>query len=381
MSTLIHTLDGRTLAKRNPFTILLKRVVNDLQKWLNCRWAAGMVPGTAERVPELNVVCVAGSARADEVLKGEAPQMICPIRGNSDNGVAALVAVGPRGDGMPYSEDDQRLADALCDHISGVMSNERLARHICDELMDSEAGSDIFDRLDHCHAERIRGLEIAAQCRRAAASAADFYDVVPHEDRDLVIAIGSINARGLPAGVMLGGALASVRTLAHRGEPLVEIVAELNRTLWEMAPEDSFTSFLCAQIDVSRKCLRYVNAGHEPALVVRGRGTHVDRLEPTGAILGLSRRSAYRERVMLFEPGDLLAAFTDGVAESTGPAGVLHILRESLDRGVQDLATQVLTDGVTAADRTIVLVRSSDALSVDDVPLEEHAELYSEAAA
>jgi hypothetical protein len=377
----MHTLDERTLAKRNPFTILLKRVVDDLQKWLNCRWAAGMVPGTAERVPELNVVCVAGNARADEVLKGEVPQMICPIRGSGDNGVAALVAVGPRGDGMPYSDDDQRLADALCDHISDVMSNERLAQHICDELMESDAGSDIFDRLDHCHAERIPGLEIGSQCRRAAAAASDFFDLVPREDRNLVVAIGSINAHGFPAGVMLGGALASVRALVHRGEPLVEIAAELNRTLWEMSPEDAYTSFLCAQIDVSRKCLRYVNAGHEPALLLRSRGNHVDRLEATGAILGLSRRSAYRERVILFEPGDLLAAFTDGVAESTGPAGVLQILRESLDCGVQDLAARLLAEGVTTADRTIVLVRSSDAVSVDDSTLQEHVELYSEVAA
>jgi hypothetical protein len=65
---------------------------------------------------------------------------------------------------------------------------------------------------------------------------------------------------------------------------------------------------------------------------------------------------------MLFEPGDLLAAFSDGVAESTGCSGVLRILREDVDCGVHDLAAHVLATGESAADRTIVLVRSRDAV-------------------
>jgi hypothetical protein len=65
----------------------------------------------------------------------------------------------------------------------------------------------------------------------------------------------------------------------------------------------------------------------------------------------------------------LLAAFTEGVAESTGRAGVLRILREEADCPVQDLATDVLSAGETDADRTIVLVRSSDA-AVHPLPLE-----------
>ncbi|HEY3835429.1 MAG TPA: PP2C family protein-serine/threonine phosphatase [Bryobacteraceae bacterium] len=373
MSTILHTLDGRTNSKRNPFPILLKRVVNDLQRWLHCRWAAGMVPGPAEHAPEMNVVCVSGDAKADDVLKGEAPELICPIRGSGDGGVAALIAVGPRSDGTPYSDVDQRFADALCDHITDVLNNEQLARSISQELMDSENSDDTFDRLDHCHAKRIRGLEFGARCRRAGKSGADFFDVLTREDQDLMATIGSIGSAGLAGGVMLGGALASVRALAHRCEPLVEIAAELNRTLWEMSPEDSFTSFFCAQIDASRKCLRYVNAGHEAALVLRRRGGHVDRLEPTGAILGLSRKSAYRERIMLFEPGDLLAAFTDGVAESTGPSGVLQILRERQDCGVQEMAAHVVRANSAATDRTIVLVRSSDALEYP--PQMEKAEL------
>ena len=364
MSTSLHIPEGLLsfhlsslpVAAKNPVTALLKRVVSDLQKWLNCSWTAGLVPTGLELVPELQLVCVEGNPTRPEI-----PDLICPIPGASAGGLAAIVAAGPRNDGAPYSEEDHRFADALCGHLG-----EMLGAPDTSSLTDRE----IFDRLDHYRLQPIPGLEYSGLCHRANHASGDFFDLLPRGEHDLVIAIGSVAARGLPAGIMLGGTLASVRAFVARGESLARIAVDLNRTLWELSPEDSFTSFFCAQVDPSAKCLRYVNAGHEPALVLRKNG-RVDRLDATGAVLGLSHRSPYRELVVPFEPGDLLAAFTDGVADATGPAEVLRILRAGPDCGVQDLATHVLAAGDTAADRTVVLVRSSDVIARPS-PLHRH---------
>jgi hypothetical protein len=141
MSTFIHIPEGlhafhlsrendlRKSSKCAPVTILLKRVVTDLRKWLNCSWAAGMIPAGTTLVPELNVVCVAGDSWRHDV-----PDLICPIRGDTTTGIAAIVAAGPRSDGTPYTDEDHRFADALCEHISGVLSNERLAHNISKDL-------------------------------------------------------------------------------------------------------------------------------------------------------------------------------------------------------------------------------------------------------
>jgi hypothetical protein len=369
MSTSIHIPEGlrafhigktESDSRQKSISILLKRVVADLQKWLHCSWAAGMIPGGTELVPELNVVCVAGDDRRREV-----PDLVCPVPGDTSTGLAAIVAVGPRDDGTPYSDQDHRLANALCEHIGGLIGNEQ------QDNADAEIARGIYDRLDHCDPGQIPGLEYSGQCRRADKSGGDFFDLLPRGERNLMVAIGNVAARGLPGGIMLGGALASVRALMSRGESLVQIAAELNRTLWELSPEGSFTSFLCAQIDPSQNQMRYLNAGHEPALLLRERIDQVDRLDPTGAILGLSRRSMYRERVVSFEPGDLLAAFTDGVAESRGWSGVLRILRDGMDCGVQDLAAHVLAEGETSADRTIVLVRCNKAKEFPE-PMERY---------
>jgi hypothetical protein len=346
-----------------PQSILVKRVVADLYKWLDCTWAAGMIPSDpgANLVPELRVVSVEGSG-----WNTQAPDLICPVRDHRSTGLAAIVVLGPRKDGIPYSEQDRLFADALCCHISTLLDNDQLSLPSSSDTADAH---DIYDRLDRCDVSYIPGLEYRGQCLRAETLGGDFFDVEARPTGELFIAIGVVGARGMAGGIVLGGALASLRALARPGGSLLRIASEMNHTLWELSPENSFTSLLCAEIDPTRKCLRYVNAGHEPALVVRKAG--VDRLDPTGAILGLSRQNRFRELTIPFEPGDILAAFSDGVAETVGPREVVRILREEPDTPVAELTSNLLDAAPSTTDRTLILVRSS--ISEAAIPLAAYA--------
>src|SRR5271165_3604643 len=71
-------------------TILLRRLVTDLQQWLNCSWAAGMIPSCSGTglVPELQLLCVAGNG-----WRNQTPELICPVRNNRSAGLAAIVAL------------------------------------------------------------------------------------------------------------------------------------------------------------------------------------------------------------------------------------------------------------------------------------------------
>ena len=319
----------------------------DLQKWLDCTWTAGMIPScsAASLVPELQLSCVAGNGWCNQT-----PDIICPVRNNLSAGLAAIVAIGPKNDGAPYSEDDRRFADALCGHISGLLSNARLARKISEDLVNAAQTKKRISRppgkfttgWDHCGPSQFPGLKLEANVIApegwAAISSisrrADRMNFRGHRDCCRERSRRRHHA-GRRAGI--GADPGQARRVSAPD------CKELNRTLWELSPEDSFTSLLCAQINPSRKCLRYINAGHEPALLLRRGTDDVDRLDSTGAILGLSHRSSYRELTVAFEPGDILAAFTDGIAESTGPGGVVRILREGLDSRVSEMASSVLT--------------------------------------
>lgn len=371
MSTLIHLPEGlRSFHIRHtecasscaPETILLKRVVTDLNCWLDCAWAAAMIPtNSATLVPELCVVSVEGSG-----WEQQSPELVVPVRDQQTTGLAAIVVIGPKRDGTGYREQDRLLADALCCHVSTLLADDQLLRKVSETLLsveqiprDLDGSQGIYDRLDRCEAAHIPGLEYRGQCLRAGATGGDYFDVEPRMNGGLFVAVGTVGARGMAGGIVLGGALASLRALVRPGDSLLRIAREMNRTLWELSPENSFTSLLCAEIDPARNCLHYVNAGHEPALLLRKATERIDRLEPTGAILGLSRRGAFRELTIPFEPGDMLAAFTDGVAESLGPREVARKLREEQDCAVPDLVSNLLDAASANADRTVVLARSS----------------------
>jgi len=83
------------------------------------------------------------------------------------------------------------------------------------------------------------------------------------------------------------------------------------------------TSPVVARYDPACRILHYVNAGHEPPLVLRKTGSEYRpvMLESSGPVIGLLRKSCYRENAVALGPGDLLAAYTDGLCEAANPRG------------------------------------------------------------
>ena len=346
-------------------TVSIHQAVSDLQRWLDSRWVAGFTRGSAGLTSRLQVLCRAGEYPMSEP-DTEAAAMICPIRARANSGLGALIAFGPKRDGSRYTGDDRAFAEDYCRQL-GASATSR-------ETEDTELAREMYERLDHLscdyrslghgRSEGIPGLEYGGQCRRAGGLGGDFYDLIPRDNRELTLAIGNIAAKGTPGTLILGGAMASFRALASCGEELPRIAAELNRMMWEVAPEGAYSSFFGARINVAGHCLEYVNAGHEPALLIRAGSGRCERLDTTGAVLGLSRRSTYPERTVAFEPGDLLVAFTDGIAEAAAPLGIVRFVRETPAAGVQELATRILEatgEKRCSGDRTVVLVRARDA--------------------
>jgi len=119
--------------------------------------------------------------------------------------------------------------------------------------------------------------------------------------------------------------------------------------LCQVAPDNIYVTLFYALIDPQRRELRYVSAGHEPALLLRKRSGRVQRLGSTGTVLGLTGRTAYEQRTMGMDPGDVLAVFTDGVTEATDAEGrqwsengVLRVLQRRPDMRSSELVAEVL---------------------------------------
>jgi len=262
-------------------------------------------------------------------------------------------------------------------HSTGLLQIERLA-----------FGTDMVSRLFPCRVRNAAAFDYYGESQLRGG--ADFFDFIPYQPRGLVVVIGEVSGRSASAAaLLLPGLRGFLRTsLPADSGDIRRVVRNLNRALCDTSPDSFYAALFCAAIDPELRQLHYVNAGHEPALLVRGAGERVYRLESTGTVLGLTTRSGYGVRTLALEPGDLLVAFSGGVADAAnssgrafGESGVLQALRDypgarssKLVACLIDAVRQFADRAGTADDRTVTVVRCNRILA-DPLLADEAREL------
>jgi len=93
----------------------------------------------------------------------------------------------------------------------------------------------------------------------------------------------------------------------------------VNRQLYACSPPDRYATILYGVFDENTRTLHYVNAGHNPAMVIRGGGA-LTWLEAGAPPVGFFADTVYEARAVQLNSGDFLVAYTDGIIEATNAA-------------------------------------------------------------
>lgn len=164
-------------------------------------------------------------------------------------------------------------------------------------------------------------LDYSARCRQVRALGGDCYNFVSLDDDRLALVVGDASGKGLAAALMIASVQSSLRTAAlFTGDNLASLPKVVNRQAYASSSEDRYATAFYGVLDRSTRTLHYVNAGHNPPLVVRQDGSR-QCLETGGPPVGLFADSEYGEGSVKLETGDLVIAFTDGVIEATDQDG------------------------------------------------------------
>ncbi|MGW0501948.1 SpoIIE family protein phosphatase [Micromonospora sp. NPDC003241] len=142
----------------------------------------------------------------------------------------------------------------------------------------------------------------------------DWYDVVTREDDEMVLVIGDVVGKGVPAAAAMGQLRNALRAYVLEGFDPGESLTRLNRLVGSTESR-TFATVFCLWFSPRTGRLRYANAGHPSPLLIRGGDVAFlhDRAlgPPVGAIPGAEYETVTGELC----PGDRLLLYTDGLIE------------------------------------------------------------------
>lgn len=194
-------------------------------------------------------------------------------------------------------------------------------------------------------------LDYSARCRQLLELGGDCYDFLPLADDRVAITVGDASGKGVAAALMISSVQSSLRTaLAFSGRDLAALLGLVNRQVYASSLIDRYATVFYADFDNATRTLRYVNAGHNPPMVIRRDGS-VTWLEVGGAPIGMFRDSEYEEGRVQLNAGDLVIAYTDGVVEAVNPAGE--------EWGVEGLQSAVRASSTQCADEIVDAIFAS----------------------
>jgi len=165
----------------------------------------------------------------------------------------------------------------------------------------------------------IPGLQIAAYSRPAQIVSGDFFDFYRFEDGRAGVAVADVAGHGLSASLHMAGLQSLLRAMVPTSRSPREVLSRIHRLYRHNFRFTTFVSVFLMAVDLPRRELSYVNAGHNPPALVRpnpGQGISLTWLMPTGPALGLTEEADYAERMVPFGDSDMLTLYTDGIPES-----------------------------------------------------------------
>ena len=351
------------------------KIAGDLQQKIRLpigKGIAGAVAATGEHIILHDVYADDRFDRSLDQTSGYRTRsmLTVPIRNRGGRTVGVLQLLNKQNGA--FGEADLRFLDAISDHMAIAMENARLHMEMIEkERMQRELqlGREIQSRLLPQAPSDVPGTELAAMTLPCFEVGGDYFDFLELPGGDVGIAIGDVSGKGVSAALVMSSLQAALRVAAPIEPDIAMLIARLNALIYRSTRGKKYVTFFFGRYTPATGELRYVNAGHNPPmLIVDG---EVRRLDSTGRPVGLLPENRSAEAVVTLPPGATLFLYTDGLNEAANAddeeLGMERL--QSLVRGAASLEVDEIGPNVIAAvtafeagahandDKTIVVLR------------------------
>jgi phosphoserine phosphatase RsbU/P len=238
--------------------------------------------------------------------------------------LVGMLNLGKKQNDDDFSAEDLDILTQASNQIAIALQNLRLQSvYIDKKRMDKELemARVIQRRLMPQEIPAVDGLDIYGESRPCFEVAGDYFDIIDVGDGNTAMVIADVSGKGAGAAMIMANLQASIRVgidIMDKTE-FSNFVYTINNHIYKNTSPSEFITFFMGIWNPKAKTFHYINAGHNPPLVIDS-ANNVKTLNATGLILGVLPDQKYTIESVTIENGSALAIYTDGLEEALCPA-------------------------------------------------------------
>ncbi len=218
----------------------------------------------------------------------------------------------------------------------------------------------------------IPGYEVAGVNLPSQMISGDYFDYIELPHGHLGIAVADVSGKGLPAALLAASLQGTLRSHVENLYSISAIMERANNALARSTAAETFATLFYGVLDPAGG-LTYVNAGHNPPILLRSDGS-TEFLNRGGTVLGMFRGSKYEQGTVELEPEEYLVIYTDGLTEAEsgdeffGERRVIETALRARGAPARVMASLLVTEadafsgpGTPTDDMTVVVARRTRA--------------------
>ena len=222
-----------------------------------------------------------------------------------------------------FNDLDAMLLQAVSRQVRASLENEYLlGQSLEKERIEKELNlaADIQQKIIPKELPKIEGYQLAGINFPSREVGGDYYDCIDLGGGKFALIMADVAGKGISAALLVNTLNAALYSYLEFNLPLTELADRLNKLIYKASPPDKYITFFAAVLGSNSGKLDVVNAGHNPALLLRKDGT-LEQIEAGGIGLGmLDLGIPYTGQTLIINSGDKLFLYTDGIPEAMNSA-------------------------------------------------------------
>lgn len=220
---------------------------------------------------------------------------------------------------IKFDDTDELLLGAIVRQVHAAIENDRANKEALEnEAMkrELEVAAEIQKRILPVDLPEIEGYDIAGINIPSKGVSGDYYNVFKLDDGRIALIVADVTGKGMPASLLVSTLDASLRSYLDFHIPLSEMAVKMNSIIYKSSTADKFITFLIAILNPANGEIDIINAGHNPALLLR-KDKKLEMIEAGGVAFGMFDMGLpFEGKKLKLDKGERLFIFSDGIPEA-----------------------------------------------------------------